>query len=61
MARLAFKKGDQEGLTHVGLFAHHLIEFAKDYDQGDEAVAYCAQRKDWRHSFLLHRSSLTRP
>jgi radical SAM superfamily enzyme YgiQ (UPF0313 family) len=45
MARPAFKRGDIEGIIHVGLVAHHLIQFAKECGKGDEAAAFYAQRK----------------
>jgi hopanoid C-2 methylase len=38
MARLALKHGDFEGLIHVGLSSHHLIQFAKECDQCDEVT-----------------------
>ena len=40
MARLALKHGDLEGLIHVGLASHHLIEFAKECDQCAEATDF---------------------
>jgi len=46
MAKRAFKKGDIEGIIHVGLVAHHLIQFAKECGKGDEAAAFYAQREN---------------
>jgi len=45
MAKPAFKRGDIEGLIHVGLVAHHLIQFAKECGRGDEAASFYAQRE----------------
>jgi hopanoid C-2 methylase len=46
MARHTFQKGDLEGLIHVGLVAHHLIEFAKECDNGDGAAAFYAPKEN---------------
>jgi hopanoid C-2 methylase len=38
MVRVALRNEDLEGLVHVGLASHHLIQFAKECDAGDEAA-----------------------
>ena len=45
MARCAFQKGDLEVIIHVGLVAHHLIQFSKECGEGDEGAAFYAGRK----------------
>ena len=40
----ALKRGDIEGLIHVGVVGHHLIQFAQDCARGDEAASFYAQR-----------------
>lgn len=44
MARPAFKQADIEGIIHVGLVGHHLIEFAKECRQGEESASFYAQK-----------------
>jgi hopanoid C-2 methylase len=44
MAKPAFKRGDIEGIIHVGLVAHHLIEFARECNDGAEAAAFYSQK-----------------
>lgn len=45
MAKPAFKRGDIEGIIHVGLVAHHLIMFAKDCRKGNEEASFFLQRQ----------------
>jgi hopanoid C-2 methylase len=45
LAKRALRRGDLEGIIHVGLVAHHLILFARECDQGEEEAAFYAQRK----------------
>jgi radical SAM superfamily enzyme YgiQ (UPF0313 family) len=40
----ALKKGKIESVIHVGLVSHHLIKFAREAGQGDEAASFYAQR-----------------
>jgi hopanoid C-2 methylase len=40
----ALKKLDIESVIHVGLVSHHLIKFARECGQGDEAASFYAQR-----------------
>lgn len=44
MARPAFKRGDIEGIIHVGLIGHHLIEFAEECAELRESAAFYAQK-----------------
>lgn len=44
MARKAIKKGDIEGLIHVGLVGHHLIKFAAECAIGEESASFYSQR-----------------
>jgi len=44
MAKPAFKRGDIEGIIHVGLVAHHLIEFTRECREGAESAAFYAQK-----------------
>lgn len=44
MAKPAFKRGDIEGIIHVGLVAHHLIEFTRECREGEQAAAFYAQK-----------------
>ena len=44
MAKPALKRGDIEGMIHVGLVAHHLIEFCKECHRGGESAAFYAQK-----------------
>lgn len=38
------KAGKIEGIIHVGMVGHHLIEFARECDRGDEAASFYAQQ-----------------
>jgi hopanoid C-2 methylase len=42
IAKPAFKRGDIEGIIHVGLVAHHLIEFAKECREDQQGAAFYA-------------------
>lgn len=44
MARPAFKRGDIEGIIHVALVGHHLIEFAKECGSGVESASFYSQK-----------------
>jgi hopanoid C-2 methylase len=44
MARAALKKGDIEGLIHVGLVGHHLIKFAEECSTGKESASFYSQK-----------------
>jgi hopanoid C-2 methylase len=44
MARAALKKGDIEGLIHVGLVGHHLIKFAEECSTGNESASFYSQK-----------------
>ena len=44
MARSAFKAGEIENLIHVGLIAHHLIQFAAECARGDESASFYSQK-----------------
>lgn len=44
MAWPALKKGDIERLIHVGLVAHHLIEFTRECAAGLESASFYSQR-----------------
>jgi radical SAM superfamily enzyme YgiQ (UPF0313 family) len=44
LAKPKLKAGNIEGIIHVGLVGHHLIEFAKDCARGDEAASFYAQK-----------------
>jgi len=44
MALPAFRRGDIEGIIHVGLVGHHLIEFAKECSLQKESAAFYAQK-----------------
>lgn len=48
MAWPALKTGDVENLIHVGLVAHHLIEFAHECERGEEAASFYAQKLEQR-------------
>jgi hopanoid C-2 methylase len=44
MAKPAFKRGDIEEIIHVGLVAHHLIEFTRECREGVESAAFYSQK-----------------
>jgi hopanoid C-2 methylase len=44
MAKPALKKGDIEGLIHVGLVGHHLIKFATECGMGQESASFYSQK-----------------
>jgi hopanoid C-2 methylase len=44
MAKPALKKGDIEGLIHVGLVGHHLIKFAAECSMGKESASFYSQK-----------------
>lgn len=44
LAKPALKRGDIEGLIHVGLVGHHLIEFARECRDGVESAAFYSQK-----------------
>jgi len=44
MAKPAFKRGDIEGIIHVGLVGHHLIEFSRECREGVESAAFYSQK-----------------
>ena len=44
MAQPAFKRGDIEGIIHVGLVAHHLIEFSVQCREEQESAAFYSQK-----------------
>ncbi|MDY6781005.1 MAG: DUF4070 domain-containing protein [Cyanobacteriota bacterium] len=44
LAKPKLKAGKIEGIIHVGLVGHHLIEFAKECARGDEAASFYAQK-----------------
>jgi radical SAM superfamily enzyme YgiQ (UPF0313 family) len=44
MARTTLKSADVESFIHVSLVAHHLIEFAKECEGGEEAGSFYAQK-----------------
>lgn len=45
MAKPAFKRGDIEGIIHVGMVAHHLIQFTNECRSGDEAASFYSQKQ----------------
>lgn len=44
MARPALKAGEIENLIHVGLVAHHLIQFAANCASGEESASFYSQK-----------------
>lgn len=46
MALPALKRADIEGVIHVGLVGHHLIEFARECSRQREAAAFYAQKPE---------------
>jgi hopanoid C-2 methylase len=48
LAAPKLKAGKIEGIIHVGLVGHHLIEFAKECARGDEAASFYAQKLERR-------------
>ncbi len=44
LAKPALQAGRIESVIHVGLVAHHLIQFARECAQGDEAASFYSQR-----------------
>lgn len=44
MARPALKAGEIENLIHVGLVAHHLIQFAAECASGEESASFYSQK-----------------
>jgi hopanoid C-2 methylase len=44
MAKPALKKGNIEGLIHVGLVGHHLIKFAAECGMGKESASFYSQK-----------------
>jgi hopanoid C-2 methylase len=51
MALPAMKKGDIEAVIHVGLVAHHLIEFTRECLKGRESASFYSQkRRDEQHA-----------
>jgi len=44
LAKPAFKRGDIEGIIHVGLVGHHLIEFSRECREGVESAAFYSQK-----------------
>lgn len=44
MAKPALKKGDIEQVIHVGLVAHHLIQFTQECARGEESASFYSQK-----------------
>jgi hopanoid C-2 methylase len=44
MAKPAFRRGDIEGMIHVGLVAHHLIEFGRECREDAQSAAFYSQK-----------------
>ncbi|HXC92958.1 MAG TPA: DUF4070 domain-containing protein, partial [Geobacteraceae bacterium] len=44
MALPALKRADIEGVIHVGLIGHHLIEFARECSRQKKSAAFYAQK-----------------
>lgn len=57
MAKPKFKAGKIENIIHVGLVAHHLIEFTRQCAKGEESASFYSQKVRQTQSFLLKAAS----
>ncbi|MFB2917400.1 MULTISPECIES: B12-binding domain-containing radical SAM protein [Aerosakkonema] len=57
MAKPKLKAGKIENIIHVGLVAHHLIEFTRQCAKGEESASFYSQKVRQTQSFLLKAAS----